>query len=170
MNKLAAEEIINLLFLPMSDEKLLDIFEKLNIEVPVLDEEYEMEGSVWTEGEETSGIAIEFTKPNDYSEDADPIVKQIDFYNEFKVSFPFGLHKEDSLETVIKKIGRNPDFCNKRMSWSKQWVSPLRDMEIVYAVHFKRDMKSINTIVITKFNRKSVEADEFIFPCEELEE
>jgi len=99
-----------------------------------------------------------------------PFLNTIAFAQEQKVSFPFGLHKKDSFETVIKKIGRNPDFCNKRMSWSKQWVFSLRDMEIVYAVHFKRDMKSINTIVVMKFNRKRVEVNEFIFPCEELEE
>jgi len=40
-----------------------------------LDEEYEMEGSIWTEGEEISGIAIKFEKLDDYSKGADPIVK-----------------------------------------------------------------------------------------------
>jgi len=172
MNKLAAEEIVNLLFLPMSDEKLLGIFEKLDIEVPALDEEYKMEGEISIIDDENSGLQFQFEEPTVYSEDGMPFLNTIAFAQEQKVSFPFGLHKKDSFETVIKKIGRNPDFCDKGWKESKQWLLGfINDKEVSMGVNFKKDFKGgINNIVVSEFIRDGLEEDPYIFPCKELEQ
>ena len=169
MKKITAKDIIELMFLPITDTKVVETLNTLGIEQPSLGEEYAMEGSIWTEGEETSGIAINFEAKDRNSNNGEPRVEQIDFYDEKRVDFPYGLHKKDDFETVVKKMGRKPDFCSKRLPSSKQWVFPFEDTELTMAVHFKPDMKSINTIVIGEFERDGIEEDEFIFPCDELE-
>ena len=171
MTKITAEEIIDLMFLPITDTRVVETLDTLGIEQPSLDEEYEMEGRIWTEGEEENGIAISFKAPDTYSDDAEPLVNQIDFYNENKIFLPLNLHKSDSYATVIEKIGRKPDFCTKPpMQWSKKWVYLFNGKEIGVGVNFKEDMKSINNIVVQKFNREDVEKSPFLFPCKELEE
>jgi len=170
MTNITAEEIVKLMFLPVTDTKVVETLEALGVEQPSLDEEYEMEGQVWTEGEEKSGISILFEAADRNSANGEPIVEQIDFYEEHKVPFPFALHKSDDYETVIKKMNRKPDFCTKPpMQWSKTWVITLGENEIGIGINFKDDMKSIRNIVVQKFNRKNVEKSEFIFPCNELE-
>jgi len=170
MKEITAEKIIELMFLPITDISVVETLDALGIEQPSLDEEYEMEGRVWTEGEEVSGISICFEATDTHSEDAEPVVTQIDFYEEHKVVFPLNLHKDDDYNTVIEKIGRKPDFCTKPMPWSKKWVFLFGGKEIGVGVNFQKDMKSINNIIVKEFNRGSVESSEFIFPCKELEE
>ncbi len=169
MKKITAEEIIDLISLPLTDIKVIETLDALGIEQPVLDEEYKMEGELWTEGEEKIGVAILFAESDMRRDDGEPLVEQIDFYHEEKVPFPLGLHKSDGYETVIKKLGRKPDFCIKLTPWRKQWVFPFDDKELVYAIHFKSNMKSIDSLVVAEFDRESVEKDEFVFPCSELE-
>ena len=113
-------------------------------------------------------MQFEFEEANN-SNSTMPILSTLAFAEEHKTDFPYGLHKKDDFETVVKKMGRKPDFCDKDMFWSKQWVFPFKDTELTMAVHFKPDMKSINTIVIGEFERDGIEEDEFIFPCDELE-
>ena len=169
MKSIQAEDIIDLMFLPVTNIKVVEILDALGMNQPSLGEEYEMEGRISTEGKEMSGITICFEALDRNSKNGDPITKQIDFYEEHKVPFPLGLHKNDDYTTVVKKIGKKPDFCFTILETSKQWVLPYKDKEISYTVHFKEGLKSINTIVIGKFSRSVVEASEFIFPCDELE-
>ena len=170
MKEITTEKIIELMFLPITDIKVVETLDALGMEQPSLDEEYEMEGRVWTEGEEVSGIVICFERTDTHSEDGEPVVTQIDFYEEHKVIFPLNLHKDDDYSTVIEKIGREPDFCTKPMPWSKKWVFPFGEKEIGVGVNFQKDMKSINNIIVQEFNRERVETSEFVFPCKELEE
>jgi hypothetical protein len=169
MTKITAEEIMNLMFLPVTDIKVVEILDALGMNQPSLGEEYEMEGKISTEGKEMSGITICFEALDRNSQNGEPITRQIDFYEEHKVPFPLGLHKNDDYETVIEKIGRKPDFCTKPMPWSKKWVFSFRGKEIGIGINFKKDMKSINNIIVQKFNQEIVEASEFIFPCKDLE-
>ena len=168
MKKIQAEDIIDLMFLPVTDIKVVETIDDLGMEQPSLDDKYEMDGSISTEGSATSGITICFEAPDRNSAEGEPTTYQVDFYEEHKVDFPLGLHKDDSFETVIKKIGRQPDFCITLLDSSKKWVYPYKNKEINYTVHFKKNLQSINSIVIANFNRVSVEADEFVFPCDEL--
>ena len=169
MTQITAEKMIELMFLPVTDTKVVETLDTLGIEQPSLDEEYEMEGRITIIDIENSGLQFEFEEQEEYDEDGIPSLQTIAFSEEHKVLFPLNLHKSDDYETVIKKIGRKPDFCITIMSWSKQWVFPFKDKEIVYSIHFNKDMKSIDELVVSKFEREGIEDDEFIFPCEELE-
>ena len=169
MSKIDGQTLVELVGLEASDEKVLNALQALGMEMPAFDEKFEMDGrvAVYTDDET---FDIVFMENNEHSESGDPIVEQVDFYDEKSVSFSYGLHKNDSFETVVQKMGRNPDFCSKRLSFSKQWVFPFKDRELTMAVHFKLNMESINTIVVGEFDRARVEKSESIFPCNELEE
>ena len=169
MSKIDGQTLVELVGLEASDEKVLNALQALGMEMPAFDEKFEMDGrvAVYTDDET---FDIVFMENNEHSESGEPIVEQVDFYDEKSVSFPYGLHKSDSFETVVQKMGRNPDFCSKRLSFSKQWVFPFKDRELTMAVHFKLNMESINTIVVGEFDRARVEKSESIFPCNELEE
>ncbi len=164
-----AEEIIDLMFLPLTDNKVVETLDSLGIEQPSLDEKYEMEGRIAIIDTDNSGLQFEFEELDDYDAEGEPILTTIAFDDEKRVSFPYGLHKNDSYETVVQKMGRNPDFCSKRLSFSKQWVFPFKNSELTMAVHFKPNMEGINTIVVGEFDRARVEKSESIFPCNELE-
>lgn len=168
MSKIEGQTLIELVGLEASDERVLNALEALGMEMPTFDEKFEMEGrvAVYTDDE---SLDIVFMTSEGISQSGDPIVEQIDFYEETKASFPYSLHKSDSFETVVQKMGRKPDFCDKILGNSKQWVFPFGDTELVMAIHFKKNMKSINTIVVGEFEREGLEEDPFIFPCEELE-
>jgi len=169
MTNITSKEIIDLMFLPVTDTKVVETLDALGMEQPSLDEKYEMEGRICAEGEETSGITICFEAPDRNSANGEPIVEQIDFYEEIKVTFPLGIHKSDDYETVIEKIGRKPDFCDNVLDTFKQWVFPYKDTEITYCVQFKKGFKGIDTIVVGEFDREGIDEDPFIFPCNELE-
>ena len=165
-----AEEIIDLMFLPLTDNKVVETLDSLGIEQPSLDEKYEMEGRIAIIDTDNSGLQFEFEELDDYDAEGEPILTTIAFDDEKSVSFPYSLHKNDSYETVVQKMGRGPDFCLKSpMEWSKQWVFPFKNSELTMAVHFKPNMESINTIVVGEFEREGIEEDPFIFPCNELE-
>jgi len=169
MTKITAEEIIDLMFLPITDSKVVETLDALGIEQPSLDEEYEMEGRIAIIDIDNSGLQFEFEEQEGYDEDGIPSLQTIAFSEEHKVLFPLNLHKNDDYESVIEKIGRKPDFCTKPMPWSKKWVFSFRGKEIGIGINFKKDMKSINNIIVQKFNQEIVEASEFIFPCKDLE-
>ena len=169
MNKIDGQTLVELVGLEASDEKVLNALQALGMEMPAFDEKFEMDGrvAVYTDDET---FDIVFMENNEHSESGEPIVEQVDFYDEKSVSFPYGLHKSDSFETVVQKMGRNPDFCAKSpMEWSKKWVFPFGNEELGIGVNFKKDMKSIDEIVVKKFNRENVKNSPFIFPCNELE-
>jgi hypothetical protein len=169
MTKITAEEIIDLMFLPITDSKVVETLDALGIEQPSLDEEYEMEGRIAIIDIDNSGLQFEFEEQEGYDEDGIPSLQTIAFSEEHKVLFPLNLHKSDDYETVIEKIGRKPDFCDNVLDTFKQWVFSYKEKELTYCVQFKNGFKSINTIVVNEFNRESVEASEFIFPCKDLE-
>jgi len=160
--------LVELIGIEASDEKVLEVFTTLGMDMPLFDEQFEFDGRIAVyDNDKTLDIA--FVENEDMDNIGEPIVKQVDFYNENKVSFPLDLHKNDDYETVIKKLGRKPDFCDNILDTFKQWVFQYKDKEITYCVQFKKGFKSINTIVVSEFNRESVEKSEYIFPCSELE-
>ena len=172
MNKIPAEEILELLFLPISDPKVVEMLDALGIAQPAIDEAYEIDGRISIIDDENSGLQFEFEELDGSNADGMPIVSIIAFSQERKVAFPFGIHKTDDYETVCEKIGRKPDYCTKRRKESKQWLLPPQNgRETSMGVNFQKDFKGgVNNIVIREFKREVIENSLFIVPCEELEE
>jgi len=171
MNKLNGQKLVELVGLEASNKKVLDSLQALGMEMPLFDEKFEIDGHVAVY-DDAETVDIVFVKNNNHSHSGEPVVEQVDFYNEDKAVFPLGLHKENDYKTAISIIGRNPDFCDKDWKESKQWILGfINGKEISMGVNFKKDFKGgINNIVVSEFIRDGLEEDPYIFPCKELEQ
>ncbi len=169
MNEVKAEELMELLFLPMTDIKVVEMLDKLGAEQPIIDETYYERGRVSVHDEENSGVDFVFSELDGKSLDGEPVLTQIDFSEDYKVTLPFGIDFYDTYNQVCDKIGEKADYCFKRLPDTRQWIRPsANNIEVSVTLHFSDDeLSTIESIVVSDFDRKSVEKNEFIFPCKD---
>lgn len=169
MNKVKAEELMGLLFLPMTDIKVIEMLDKLGAEQPIIDETYYERGRVSVHDEENSGVDFVFSELDGKSLDGEPVLTQIDFSEDYKVTLPFGIDFYDNYNQVCDKIGKKADYCDRQLSAWRQWVLPaINNLEVSITLHFSDDeLSTIESIVVSDFEREGIEEDEFIFPCKD---
>ena len=113
MNILDGTEIIRLIGLPESDDKVLDLIEALEIDVSKIERD-EDDGSYWIELSDTLGIDLSF---NDiaFSEKQKDLnigglyLNDINFQSDYNF-LPYGIQINDTLEIVENKIGKKANY------------------------------------------------------------
>ena len=168
MSKVKAEYLMDLLHLPMTDNKVVEMLDKLGAKQPIIGEEYYDRGRVSVDDEENSGAYFVFSELDGYSSDGEPILIQIDFLENHKVTLPFDLDFYDNYEMICRKIEKKADLCNKRLSGWRQWIILHNDIEMGLIVHFSdKELSTIDSIVISQFERDRIEKSETLFYCNE---
>jgi hypothetical protein len=112
MQKTIGDELIALLGVSESDDRMLDLFDKLGVDKNEFERD-EIDGAFWVELEEM-GLQLEF---NDAvpKELKDPqyiggqYLVEITFY-ENNTFLPYGLKMGDSLKKIEEKIGRKANY------------------------------------------------------------
>jgi len=127
MNKynVTGDEIVALLGKSESDDKVLDLFEKLEIDRSTLDRD-EL-GDYRIELEEEIGLTLFFSsvipkswKSKEYYIGGQYLIDAVfDYYFE---PLPFGLNDENNLEEIIVKLGKEPNYISISDETKLDWI------------------------------------------------
>jgi len=155
--KITGDDLVELMFLPMSDEKIIEIIDKLGLEQPTIDEEYFIEQEISIIDEDNSGITFVFKEINGYTEDGEPCLVEINFLPNKKINLPFAIKFSDDLQTVIQKLGKKFDFNDKWSKFTKIWVKNIDEkLKYNFILLFSKDFKQIKSCVIIPFEKEDV--------------
>ena len=145
-------EILKLMCKPMSDENTLNMMKVLGMEVPLLDETYELEEEVSSESSDEM-ISFEFEEIDGYSQDGDPCLSMIEFQKSKLASLPFNLEYTDGYETCCTNIGEEGDLKSDMDVTGRSWELVVNEAEIEVIIYFKNEaLESIKFIKIFENN------------------
>ena len=155
--KITGDEIIELMFLPMSDDKVVEAIDKLGWEQPTLDEEYEIEQEVCIEDDDNTGVTFVFKELDGYSTDGEPCLVEINFEPKREVDLPFELNYKDNLDSSSKKIGKEFNFNDKWSKFTKIWINNTKEnIQYNFILHFTKEFKEIKSCVIIPFDKEDI--------------
>lgn len=145
-------EIIQLMCKPMSDENVLKVIKELGMEVPLLDETYEIEEVVSSRSSDEM-IFFEFEEIDGYSTDGDPCLSTIELEESKLASVPFDLSYSDDYETCCKKIDKEGAYDEKMRITTRYWTLTFNDIRVKFIINFTNEaLESIGHIMIIEDN------------------
>jgi hypothetical protein len=155
---ITAEELIELMFLPMSDERIIEMIDSFGLEQPMIDEQYEIEGDILVSDRDNSGVDFSFGEIDGYSQDGEPVLDQIAFINKGKIKLPFGLEYSDDYKVCCEKLDKKADYYSPYGLETKQWILKTKNNEdYTLAIHFTDEKhSSIRSVVIGRFSTKGI--------------
>ena len=156
--KITGDELVELMFLPMTDIKIVEMLDSLGIEQPVLDEQYEMDLEIAILDGDNSGFSFSFKELDGYSLDGEPCLVDISFEDLEKTVLPFGLKKNDNYSICCEKLNGKADFIPSFGKKLKIWTIK-KDENTIFniAVHYQdTELTSIRSVVVNKFDKSRV--------------
>ncbi len=152
------EEILELMFTPMTSNKMVELIDSFGIEQPVLDEQYEMDLSIKLVSINDTGLSLTFKELDGYSNDGELILAKISFSYDKTISLPFGLDFNDNYKECVKKLSSKADYINKNLEESKMWLKTDKNgMKYIVSVNFEdEDFLLIDSVVIVDFDESDV--------------
>lgn len=154
MKKINAPEIIDLIFLELTDIKVIEMIDKLGLEQPVLDDKYEIEETISVYNNE---IGFTFKEIDGYSISGLPCIVGISFTNSENIILPYNLDFKDDYLTCVKKIEKEADYINDWDDNVKIWIRPNITPTLALAINYNDDnFDSIESIVFFYFNDSAI--------------
>jgi hypothetical protein len=144
-------EILDLMYKSMYDEKVLNMMEQLGMEVPKLDEKYELEERVSGRTNDEQ-IIFDFEELDGYSKDGIPSMSMSEFKKSDLVSLPFNIKYEDNYKLC----------CEKFESEGEQLRANGRRWKIKY--------NNNPLLIVIRFANERLEGIEFLQIFENLED
>jgi len=150
-----SNDLINLMYIAMTDNKMIEAINTLDLEQPVMTEEYETEKQISTSNK---NITLVFKEINGYSKDGNPVLIKIDFKNYDFIGFPYNLISSGNYDMCCEKLGKKADYINKRrLQEAKIWVKSINNIDTGVVIHFTdTTFQTINYIIINKFEANRV--------------
>ena len=124
MNQVTGDEIVSLLGVSESDDRMLDLFDKLGVNKDEFERD-EDDGSFWIDLEEEMGLSFEFSNviPEEYRNPqyiGGQYLVSISMDYNFK-PLPYNLLDTDDLDTIEKKLNRQANYIliddNSSLVW-----------------------------------------------------
>ena len=160
MKSVTGDYLLSLLFLPMTDERVLAVVRFFGWELPEIDERYEEEGEVAIQDEDGSGIALVFKELKNIDIDSktgDLRLAELDFAHDRIVLPPYGLMFQDSYSICCNKLEGKAEYQSKRVKELKVWVREHPSgIKISIAIFFNKSMSEIRSIVAIRFDESRV--------------
>jgi hypothetical protein len=157
--KVNVNDIIELLYKPMTDPLLIEIIDKMGLQQPIITEEYLEEQAVYVDDSEKSGIVFTFKELNGFSKQGELCLVKIDFTKNDAISLPYNLDFMDNYIACCKKLGRKADFKYKRfMKTSKVWLE-FSNTKIPYKLIIdftNTEFSKINYVLIMNFEENEI--------------
>lgn len=150
--EITGEKLIEMFYISMTDDKIVEIIDTLGLEQPILDEEYELYKSVSTN--DTNGIGIDFTfsELETCKEDGIPCLNIISWDDDKNVKPPFGLSVSFSYIEVSKTLGRKADYTSTLIKELRTWIVEYNNNKYLVNIDFKTiDLIEMTGIVISPF-------------------
>ncbi len=148
--KLIGEDFIDLLYRCEDDNRVVMIREALGVDRPILGKKFKEDGYVSIENHQHrlelffSDIAT-FNADSVMDLDCPILFSGVHLYYRTDIPLPFGLKMDDSLEDIVKILGRYPDYSNKHLP-TKTWVMQ-RDDGKKYLLYADFDEDDLNELV-----------------------
>jgi len=145
-------EILELMYKPMYDEKVLEMMEKLEMKVPELDEKYQIEERV-TINSSSKEILFAFKELDGYTRDGIPSLYKVEIIGkDYNITLPFNISYEDNYKSC----------CDKFDSEGEQLRANGRRWRI------KHDNNPL--LIVIRFSNEQLEGIEFLQIFENLED
>jgi hypothetical protein len=147
MKKHNAESFIDLLYLPMTDTKIINTLDSLELEQPVVDEKYYEDLDISVDNDSIFFVFEE----SDENTSGTPCLSEITLDDSSDVTPPFNIIFDDSYLDVRNKLNGDANFMNQILNQVKIWTKKREDNK-AYAltVTFSdKQLSRINTISIT---------------------
>jgi len=155
--QLNANEIVKLMFKPITDNKIIELIQQIGLEQPVIDETYIEDQQIVVSDKENSGITLIFKELDGYTQDGNPILRQIDFK---KSILPFNLTLDDNYSECCNKLSSKAHWIKDSKFFKKVriWTIPLNEnKKINLYIHFTdTTFNTIRSIVIIPFNKEEI--------------
>ena len=151
-------ELMNLLYLPMTDEKIIDKIDSVGLEQPIIDEQYEMDLCIDLIDDDNSGLSFTFEELDGYSIDGDPCLSVLSVRNKKDNILPFNLQFSDNYEISCEKLGKKADFINEWSDDVRLWlVTNDNNDKLTLAINYKDDdLNELNYIVLGSFKESYI--------------
>jgi len=153
-----SEQLINLLYLCEDDEKIQNLEKDLDIQRPIMDEEFKEDGytSVISKKTKTEIFFSDiqcFDKNIDKNHHCNVIFSCIVLQYKTIIPLPFSLKMNDSLDVIINKIGKKPNYMNKHFP-TKTWHLERDDGKdyLLYALFDKDDYRELIDLTISTYD------------------
>jgi len=145
-----AENLIDLLYLPITDNNIVNSIDELGMPQPVIDDQYYEELSVSTSTSD-EGISFIFREVEGISKKGNPILTSITIESFSAIKFPYGINSSDTYSIIVKKIGKEADFKHQFLQKTKYWILERKDRcKYSLAVYFEdTSFEGVEAIVIS---------------------
>lgn len=158
MNKINGTELINLMFLPMTDNKIIEVLDVLGLEQPKIDEKYEIEECVKAGLNQGKGIFFTFREISGLSSDGEPILTIISFENDNTATLPYDLKLGDTYQICCDKLGKKADYYDDWLDENRIWKININNIECgITLVYTDSTLQKLDGLIIHKFNEKKID-------------
>ncbi|MDF1880488.1 hypothetical protein JHD50_04075 [Sulfurimonas sp. MAG313] len=150
--------LVELMFLSMTDNRIVETINNLGLEQPTIDEQYELDLKVRVADKDNNGITFIFKEIDGYTSDGEPCLTQIDFYNKCKIKLPYALSFDDDYKTCCKKFGKEADYIDKWMKKGRIWLKTTEEgLDFLVVVHFiDKEFSQLQRIIVVKLNKEDI--------------
>ena len=150
--------LINSLYFCEKSKEIQRIEKELNIDKPILDKEFKEDGYTSIVSQKTNSEIFfsdikYFNKNIDKNLHCDILFSSIVLQYKTTIPLPFSLKMNDSLDLVIEKIGKKPNYMNNHWP-SKTWHLKRHDGKdyLLYALFDKDDYRELINLTISTYD------------------
>jgi hypothetical protein len=163
--EIIGDEIISLLGVSESDDRMLNLFDALGVDKDAFERDEDI-GSFWVELEDEMGLELEFNdsisekyrKPEYIG---GQYLVDISFYKN-SIFLPYGLKIQDSLEIIEKKLQRDANYIYSEDECILLWI--YEDLG-EFSIEFENNSyKNIEYISVNLYQDPTIKSKEFILP------
>ncbi len=170
MQKYTGDEIKDLLFIGMTDDRMIEMIDCLGLEQPMMDEQYQEEQEILILDKKNTGLSFGFEEIKNYTKNGEPCLVDIGFYNDKLISFPYDIVASDNYQNVKEKIGRKANFKDDEIFPEMRiWImeNP-KGLKYCVNVFFKdeENLNGIETVVVQQYKPNLHNTDNYTV-CEE---
>jgi hypothetical protein len=165
MSQVTGDEIVSLLGASESDDRMLDLFDKLGVDKDKFERD-EDDGSFWIDLEEEMGLELQFdsTIPEELRNPrhiGGQYLVDVSFYKN-NTFLPYGLEIQDSLERVELKLSKKANFIYAEDDAILLWI--YEDLG-EFSVEFEDNSYSrIDYISVNLYQNPTEASEEYILP------
>lgn len=153
---ITGDELVNLMFTSMNDDKVIEAISELGMEQPLIDEQYERDLFLEADSMEY-GIGFEFREIDGFTSDGEPCLTYIEFKNNKKFNLPFDLDIMDSYSECSKKLNSEAKFKSEWIDEVKVWVKEINNKMYTIAINYENDsFDKIDYLIISNFNEENI--------------
>lgn len=161
---MTTEELMDLMYTPIYDEKMLKVMEELEMEVPKLDEQYEMDLHIYAGDFKNKGIEFRFEEIDGKSTNGEPVLIKISLNTKMNKILPYNLSFGDSYKICSKKIGRNADYYDDFIDNIRYWIynDSKKGTFLITLTYKDESLSELKSILFIKFDEDKDLDDDMI--------